>query len=264
MRNQNSSLSRALTLLDAFDKGDGELTLTELAEKAGMPKSTAHRLVGDLVRWRALERTPTGLRLGMRLFELGHLVPGARQLREIALPFLEDLYSTTRKTVNLAVRDGRDVVYVEKLIAPNVPVPHSRAGGRLPLHCTALGKAILAYGPPSLVDEVTAAGLRRLTPKTILDPAVLRADLVTVRKRRIAYDLEESHVGLHCVAAPLFDHTGEVVAALSITGLPSRSTARHLAPAVLTASMALSRQLGAPGKPARHQLLGNGEPRSAG
>lgn len=251
MRNQTSSLSRALTLLDVFDKGDGELTLTELAEKAGMPKSTAHRLVSDLVAWRALERTPTGLRLGMRLFELGHLVPSARHLRESALPYLEDLYSTTRKTVNLAVRDGCDIVYVEKLIAANVPVPHSRAGGRLPLHCTALGKAILAYEPPGLLDEVVEAGLRRLTPKTILDPDALRTELVTVRRRRIAYDLEESHLGLHCVAAPLFDHTGEVVAALSITGLPSRSTARHLAPAVLTASMALSRQLGASGRAAR-------------
>lgn len=253
MRNPTSSLSRALTLLDAFDRGDGELTLTELADKAQMPKSTAHRLVNDLVKWRALERSPGGLRLGMRLFELGHLVPSARDLREIALPYLEDLYVTTRRTVNLAVRDGLDIVYVEKLFAPDVPVPHSRAGGRLPLHCTALGKAMLAYGPPELLDEVVEAGLRRRTVKTNVDPGVLRSELTTVRKRRIAYDLEESHIGLHCVASPLFDGTGDVVAALSVTGLESRSSARHLAPAVLTASLSLSRQLGSsPSAPSPH------------
>ncbi|MBE1488501.1 IclR family transcriptional regulator [Plantactinospora soyae] len=245
MRNQGSSLTRALSLLDAFDKGDGELTLTELADRAGLPKSTAHRLVGDLVRWRALERTPNGLRLGMRLFELGHLVPSPRELRDIALPYLEDLHTTTRKTVNLAVRDGIDIVYVEKLLAPNEPVPHSRAGGRLPMHCTALGKAILAYSTPGLLDEVVAAGLRRMTPKTIQDPKALRAELATVRERRIAYDVEESRIGLHCVAAPLFDRRGEIVAAVSVTGMQSRSTARQLAPAVLTASLSLSRQLGA-------------------
>ncbi|GAA3731230.1 IclR family transcriptional regulator [Plantactinospora mayteni] len=245
MRNSSSSLSRALSLLDAFDKGDGELTLTELADRAGLPKSTAHRLVGDLVRWRALERTPHGLRLGMRLFELGHLVPSPRELRDIALPYLEDLHTTTRKTVNLAVRDGIDIVYVEKLLAPNEPVPHSRAGGRLPMHCTALGKAILAYSPPALLDEVVAAGLRRMTPKTIQDPRALRTELAAVRERRIAYDVEESRIGLHCVAAPLFDRRGEVVAAVSVTGMQSRSTARHLAPAVLTASLSLSRQLSA-------------------
>ncbi|MCI2423203.1 IclR family transcriptional regulator [Saccharopolyspora sp. K220] len=246
MRNQVSSLSRALTLLDAFDKGDGELTLTELADKAGMPKSTAHRLIADLVKWRALERTSNGLRLGMRLFELGHLVPSPRQLRDIALPYLEDLYATTRKTVNLAVRDGMDIVYVEKLVAPNVPVPHSRTGGRLPIHCTALGKAILAFSPATLLDEVITTGLRRLTPKTTMDPKALRAEMVTVRERRIAYDVEESRVGLHCVGAPLFDRHGDVIAAVSVTGLQRRSAARNLAPAVLTASLALSRQLGSP------------------
>ncbi|GHJ40910.1 IclR family transcriptional regulator [Streptomyces sp. TS71-3] len=245
MRNPTSSLIRALTLLDAFDKGDGELTLTELAAKAGLPKSTAHRLVGDLVKWRALERSPGGLRLGMRLFELGHLVPSARNLRDIALPYLEDLYVTTRRTVNLAVRDGMDIVYVEKLFAPDVPVPHSRTGGRLPLHCTALGKAMLAFGPPELVDEVIEAGLRRRTVKTNVDPGVLRSELGTIRKRRIAYDLQESHIGLHCVAAPLFAGGGEAVAAVSVTGLESLRSARHLAPAVLTASLSLSRQLGA-------------------
>ncbi|MFD2416349.1 IclR family transcriptional regulator [Amycolatopsis pigmentata] len=244
MRNQISSLSRALTLLDVFGAGDGELTLTELADRAGMPKSTAHRLVTDLVRWRALERTPSGLRLGMRLFELGHLVPSPRKLRDVALPHLEDLYVTTRNTVNLAVRDGLDVVYVEKFVAPTAPVPHTRTGGRLPMHCTALGKAILAFSPASLLEEVVAAGLRRMTPKTIQDPAVLRAELVTIRSHRVAYDVEESRIGLHCVGAPLFGRRGEVVAAVSVTGLQSRSTARHFAPAVLTASLALSRQLG--------------------
>ncbi|OMQ15835.1 hypothetical protein A7K94_0206710 [Modestobacter sp. VKM Ac-2676] len=243
MRNNASSLARGLSLLDAFGMGDPELTLTEIAERAGMPKSTAHRLVGDLIAWGAIQRTANGLSLGMRLFELGHLVPSPRALREIALPYMEDVHTTTRRTVNLAVLDGLQIVYVEKLTSPEVPVPHSRSGGRLPLHCTGLGKAILAHSPPELLDQVIDAGLRRLTPKTIQDPKALRAELALVRQQGVAYDVEESSLGLHCVAAPLIDRNGVIRAALSVTGLQSRSSARALSPAVLTAARSISRQL---------------------
>jgi DNA-binding IclR family transcriptional regulator len=243
MRTRQSSLLRALHLLDAFHPGVDELTLTELAKLTGVPKTSAHRMVTDLVEWGALERTPTGLRLGLRLFELGHLVPTQRGLRDLALPYLEDLYETTHQTVNLAVRDGHDVVYVEKLVSRGCLVPHSRTGGRLPLHCTALGKAILAFSPPELVEKVIAAGLRPITPKSIVDAARLRDDLVAIRERRIAFDVEESQLGLFCAASPLVTPKRVVVGALSITGMASMSTARRFAPAVLTAALSLSRHL---------------------
>jgi IclR family acetate operon transcriptional repressor len=243
MRNSKSSLLRALDLLDAFRAGADEFTLTELANMTGVPKTTTHRMVADLIEWGALERTPTGLRLGIRLFELGHLVPVQRGLRDVALPYLQDLYETTHQTVNLAVRDGQDVVYVEKLVSRGRLVPHSRAGGRLPLHCTALGKAILAFSPPEVVDEVIAAGLRPITSKSITDAARLHRDLAAIRERRVAFDVEESRLGMFCAASPLVTPKRAVVGAMSITGMDSMSTARRFAPAVLTAALSLSRHL---------------------
>lgn len=240
---EHSSLRRALTLLDAFGATDTELTLGELAVKAGMPKSTAHRLVRHLVGWGGLERTDNGLRLGLRLFELGHMVPTQRKLREIALPYLEDLHEITGKTVNLAVRDGQDIVYVEKMASRGVLIPHSRTGGRLPLHCTALGKAILAFSPNDVLDSVLAAGLHRITPRTLTDPAKLRRDLAITHKRRLAFDLEESQPGVSCTAAPVVARTGEVVAAISVTDMESAAMARGIGPAVLAAAMSLSRQI---------------------
>ncbi|NJC82946.1 IclR family transcriptional regulator [Planosporangium mesophilum] len=245
MRTTQSSLLRALHLLDAFRPGVDELTLGDLARHTGVPKTTAHRMVADLVEWGALERTPTGLRLGMRLFELGHLVPAQRGLRDLALPYLEDLYETTHQTVNLAVRHGNEIVYVEKLVSRGRLVPHSRTGGRLPLHCTALGKAILAFSPPHVVDEVIAAGLRPITSKSITDAARLLSDLAAIRERRVAFDVEESRLGMFCAASPLVNAKRVPVGALSITGMDSMSTARRFAPAVLTAALSLSRRLDA-------------------
>jgi DNA-binding IclR family transcriptional regulator len=245
MRNAKSSLLRALGLLDAFRAGTDELTLTELARLADVPKTTAHRMVADLVEWGALERTETGLRLGIRLFEFGHLVPAQRGLRDLALPYLEDLYETTRQTANLAVRDGHDIVYVEKLVSRGRLVPHSRTGGRLPVHCTALGKAILAFSPAEVVDGVIAAGLRPITSKSITDAPRLHRDLAGIRERRVAFDVEESRLGMFCAASPLVTAGRTVVGALSITGMDSMSTARRFAPAVLTAALSLSRLLDA-------------------
>lgn len=143
--------------------------------------------------------------------------------------------------MNLAVRDGHDVVYVEKLVSRGVRVPHSRTGGRLPLHCTALGKSILAFSPPELIEEVIAAGLRQLTPRTITEPGRLHKDLAAVRERRVAYDAEESRLGMYCAGAPLFNRSGDVVAAISVTGMDGAATARRVAPALLAAALSLTR-----------------------
>jgi IclR family acetate operon transcriptional repressor len=243
MRNSESSLLRGLNLLGAFATGPDELTLTELAHRADVPKSTAHRMVADLLTWGALERTATGLRLGIRMFELGHLVPAQRSLRDLALPYLEDLYESTHQTVNLAVRDGLDIVYVEKLVSRGRLVPHSRTGGRLPVHCTALGKAMLAFSPPEIVDQVITAGLRPITKKSITEAARLHNELTAIRERRVAFDVEESRLGMFCAASPLVSPKRTVVGALSITGMDSMSTARRFASAVLTAALSLSRRL---------------------
>ena len=238
-----SVLGRALTLLTAFRPGDGELTLAELTRRTGIPKPTAHRMLGELAQWNVVERTPRGVRLGMRLFELGQLAPLQRGLREAAAPFLADLFEATHETVHLAVPDGLDVVYVQKLNGRHGPQISTRIGGRMPAYCTGVGKAMLAFGPPERFAAVVAAGLSRRTPRTVVAPGLLAEELARVRERGVSEEHEESTVGIACVAAPVRDGSLHAVAAISITGWANRLDAARLAPAVRTAALGLSRAL---------------------
>jgi IclR family acetate operon transcriptional repressor len=238
-----SSLSRGLSLLDLFSVRDSELSISELARRSGIPKSTTHRLVADLIHWGALEHGASGVKLGVRLFELGHLVPTQRRLRELAIPYAHNLNEVTQLTSNLAIPDGKEIIYVEKVVSRSLQIPHSRTGGRLPLHCTALGKAILAYSDPEFVDTVLGGELEALSPKTITDPRVLRRELVTIRETKVAYDVEESRLGLFCVAAPVFAQQNILVGAISVTGATALTQAQRFAPAVRATAMALSRAL---------------------
>jgi IclR family acetate operon transcriptional repressor len=238
-----SSLSRGLALLELFSVIDSELSISEMARRSGMPKSTTHRLASDLTRWGALERGPKGMRLGVRLFELGHLVPAHRSLRELALPYAHNLNEVTHLTSNLAVRQGKEIIYVEKISSRTLRVPDSRTGGRAALHATALGKAILAFSAPDFVDSVLDGALDPKTAKTITDSGVLRRELSRIRESKVAYDDEESRLGLFCVAAPVFSRNNAVVGAISVTGATALAQAQQFAPAVRTTAMALSRAL---------------------
>ena len=239
----NSVLGRTMALLTAFRAGEEELTLAELARRAGIPKPTAHRLLAELATWNVVERTPGGHRLGMRLFELGQLAPQQRGLREAAAPFLADLFEATHETVHLAVPDGVDVVYVQKLPGRHGPRIDSRIGGRMPAYCTGVGKALLAFGPPERMAEVLAAGLVRRTPRTVVAPGLLRQELDRIRACGVAEEHEESTVGIACTAAPVLDASGRAVAAISITGWANRMDTARPAPAVRTAALGLSRVL---------------------
>lgn len=238
-----SSLRKGLSLLNLLALGEQEMSISEMARRSGIPKSTTHRLVADLVEWGALERGPHGVRLGVRLFELGNLVPAQRQLRELAIPYAHDLNEITHLTSNLAVRDGQDIVYIEKVSSRSLDIPHSRTGGRLPMHCTALGKAILAFSPHDFVESILNGELKALSPRTITDPELLRRDLASVHVTKVAYDVEESQPGLFCVAAPIFARHKVVVGAISVTGATALSQAQRFAPAVRTTAMALTRAL---------------------
>jgi len=262
MPHNSSSLLRGLSVLDTFRAEDIELSLTQIASRGDVPMSTAHRLVRDLVAWGGLVRTPTGLRLGMRLFELGRFVPVQRELADVARPFLNDLFQITRKTVNLAVLDGNEIVYVEKLEAPDTPTV-SRSGERYPLHCTALGKAILAFSLPELVDRTVDAGLTAVTAKSITKEQAFRRELAEVRKTRLGFDREELTLGLFCIGTPVFDGRGALVGALSVSSLESIAGARNLGTTLLTIARALSRDLGespnvtpqSSGQPERNRTL---------
>lgn len=239
----NSVLGRAMTLLTAFRPDEVELSLAELARRTGMAKSTAHRLLRELTSWDLVERTPGGVRLGMRLFELGSQVPRQRGLREAAAPFLADLFEATHETVHLAIPDGIEVVYVQKLESRGGPKVPSRVGGRLPAHCTGVGKAMLAFAPPERLEALLAAGLNRRAPRTVVAPGLLSQELAEIRERGVAMEHEESTVGITCVAAPVLDADGVAVAAVSITGWVNRLDPARFAPAVRTAALGISRVL---------------------
>src|SRR4051794_16757361 len=177
-----TAAGRVLAVLDAFGPAHATLTLSEISRRAGLSLTTTHRLVGELRAWGALERGEDGrYGIGLRLLELGALAPHGLQLRELAVPYLDDLHQVTRANVVLGVRDGADVVYVEALRARGAVRLMSRIGGRWPLHATGTGQVLLAFAGPEVQEEVLGGPLRRFTPHTITDPAVLRRTLAEVR-----------------------------------------------------------------------------------
>lgn len=233
-----------MTLLTAFQTGDTELTLAELSRLTGIAKPTAHRILAELVRWDMVERGPGGFRLGMRLFELGQLAPRQQELREAAAPFLAELFEATRATVHLAVLDGAEVFYVQKLDASRGPKVPSRIGGRMPAHCTGVGKAMLAFSPEDTVRRLMAGGLSRRTPRTVIAPGLLHRELDTIRRRGVAEEHEESAIGIACVAAPVLTADGIAVAAVSVTGRINGLDTKRFTSAVRAAALGIK---GSPG-----------------
>jgi DNA-binding IclR family transcriptional regulator len=241
-----SVLERAVRILGAYGPADRTLTLAEMTRRTGIPKPTVHRLAGELLELGLLEGEGGVYRLGMRMFELGQLVPLQRDLRDAALPFMQDLFEATHETVHLAVLDGTDVLYIDKIAGHRRVAVGSRVGGRLPAHCTAVGKAILAVSPPAVLDALLAAGLVRRTAFTIAAPKVLRRHLATVARVGVAYEREESDLGVTCAASPVHGFGHHVVAAISITGPVGRLQPERYASTVRLAALALSRRLGSP------------------
>jgi DNA-binding IclR family transcriptional regulator len=239
-----STVARALGVLAVFSAGHLELTLSEIARRADLPLTTTHRIVGELTRWGALERTGRGgYQVGLRLWEVGALAPRGHGLREAAMPFLEDLYEATRQNVQLAVLDGTEVVYVERIASRHAVAVITRPGSRLPLHATGVGLVLLAFADPALQERVLAAPMRRFTPKTITSPAELRRMLADVRRRRIAVSDEQITLDALSVAAPIEGPDGAVTAALSVV-VPSEHPAQEYVPAVRAAARGISRGLG--------------------
>jgi DNA-binding IclR family transcriptional regulator len=206
--------SKVLAILGAFDSGHPQLTLTELAGRSGVPLSTVHRLVGELEEWQALSRAPDGrLRVGLRLWELGQLAPS--RLQDLAHPWLQELFASTGENVHLAVRDGMEVLYVDKVAGRRAVPIVSRTGGRLPMHPTGVGKALLAFEPDWFVRSYLARQLERPTPHTITEPGRLARELATVRAQGYALTYEEMTLGSCSAAAPVLVD-GRAMAALGI------------------------------------------------
>ncbi|WP_216896879.1 IclR family transcriptional regulator [Nocardia alni] len=211
----NSVLGKIQLILDAFEPGDEPLSLTELSHRTGVAKSTMHRLTRDLVRWSVLERRGAHYRLGIRLFELGQRVSSRSILRDAARPHLRDLHRITGETVQLAVLDGLAVLCLDTA-SGQVP---ARAGvaARMPVHCTASGRTLLAFGSPWLLDEVLTLPMTRCTPRTVTAAGALTRELTRVRKSGYAVEYEQTRLGYLSVAIPLRGVTGATVGALSVT-----------------------------------------------
>jgi DNA-binding IclR family transcriptional regulator len=238
-----SVASRLLALLGAFDDEHRTLTLTALARRSDLPLATAHRLVGELVEWGALARTPAGdYVVGRRLWDLGLLAPVQSGLREIASPFLHDIYAATLATVHLAVRDGIEVLYVDRLRGhASVPVV-STIGSRLPLHTTGVGKVLLAYAPEEVRREAFDH-LTRVTPYSIVQPGRLNEELQRVRRDGFAQTHEEMSLGACSVAVAIRAPDGAVVAALGIVVASLKRDRPRLVAALQVAAQGISRNI---------------------
>lgn len=209
-------LGRIATIMNAFKGSQRVLSLSELSSRTGLPKSTLHRLGDQLCSVGWLERYPGGYRIGIGLFELGNLAVEGTRLHSAALPHLRALAAKTGMGVQLAILDGSDVVYLDRIEPANFKLP-TRRGGRNPAYCTGLGKAMIAYDEAA-VDAVLRSDMPRRTQQTITESAVLRAELKRVRDAGVAFDRGEAHDGLVCVAAPI-RQSGRAIAAVSVTGL---------------------------------------------
>lgn len=244
-RDGRTAVDKALSLLLSFGlEGCDGLGVSELARRADMSKSTAFRLLGMLQRNGVVERIGSSYRLGGQLHDLGQQVytPQHGRIRDIATPFLIELYELTHQTAHLAVLHGTDVLYLSKLYGPRTVSPPSRVGGRAPAHCTAGGKILLAYGDETSVYD---RPLVRRTPRSIADPVLLRRHLAAVREQGVAFDDEEARPGLRCVAAPIFTSPGQPVAALSVCAPTSRFDAPAHTAAVRRIAHSISRALAA-------------------
>ena len=236
-------ISRTVALLTAFDESHPRLTLTELARRADLPLATTHRMTGELTSLGLLARGPSGeYVVGRRLWHIGLLAPMQTGLREVAAPFLQDLYAGTLATIHLAVRDATRVLYLERLSGQrSVPVV-SRTGSRLALHATGVGKVLLAYAPPDVQRKVLSS-LRRITPYTITQPARLRAQLDRVLADGYATTADEMTLGACSVAVPI-RRGDDVVAALGIVVPSLRRDKGRLVSALTVAAHGIGRSLG--------------------
>lgn len=240
-----SAPDRLLAVLAAFDHRHPALSLTGISRRAGLTLTTAHRLVGALTDWGALERDADGVyHVGLRLWEIAALAPRGLALRQIALPYLEDLYEATHENVQMAVRDGAQVVYIEWISGRSAVGVRTQVGARWPLHATGVGLALLAHGDSTSQEAYCSGPLAAFTPHTLTDGARLRRALAEVRRTGVAVSSRQVTDDALSVAAPVRGAGGAVVAAVSVVVPEHDAQVPALIPAVRLAARGISRALG--------------------
>jgi DNA-binding IclR family transcriptional regulator len=242
-----SVTGKVAAILEAFAADRGELSLAELCRRTGLPSSTAHRLARELLAHGILERSAGGgYQVGIRLWEISARSPRGTGLRDVAMPFLQDLYEATQQHVQLAVLDGDDALLVEKISGRRAVPTIGRAGGRLPLHASGVGKAILAHADRQVQERILAGPLPRFTPRTLTSGSELRAVLAQIRREQTAYCHEELTAGAVSCAAPVLCRDPLIVAAVSVV-VTVATDVTMLAAAVRTAANGIARELRATG-----------------
>ena len=243
--------AKALELLSVFSFRESRLSLADLANRTGIPRATAFRLLSTLEQSGFLDKVHGAYQLGIKCFVLGNIVAGGLDLRETARPHLAALRETTRETTQIAILDHWQVVYLERMLSPlSVGYMRSRAGAILPAYCTGLGKTLLAFRPAADVQKWAATQkFAALTPRTITSAKRLLKDLAVIRERGYGLDEEEREKGVSCIAAPICNHNGDVVAAISVAGpterMPRDLVDSEMTAAVVAAARAISIDLGA-------------------
>ncbi|MFI6896854.1 IclR family transcriptional regulator [Streptomyces sp. NPDC050256] len=237
-------IGRALQILGAFNADHAHLSLSDLARRARLPVSTVHRMLGELLAWGALERDAQGrYRVGLRLWEVGSLAPRSQGIRELALPHLHDLSSLTRENVQLAVRDGSEVVLVERIGADGAVPTLTRVGGRLAITATGAGLVLLAHAPAMVQDQALTQPIHRHTPFTLTDDGQLRRVLAQIRVGGYAVSDRQLSAATLSVAAPITRADGEVEAAVSVVVRHGTAHVGPLADLVRSAGRAISRAI---------------------
>lgn len=215
------SVDRALVIIEVLQAHPRGLGVTELANHLDVAKSTIHRLLMSLMQKGFVKREEDSEKyvLGLKLIELGETVSDRLDIRKIASPILQKLAEVTGETVHLVIMDHLEVVYIDKTESAATIRMFSRVGKRAPMHCTGVGKAILAYLPEDKLDQVLdEKPMKKFTETTITNKQEMREHLKLIRKRGYSIDNEEHEEGIKCAASPIFDHNGNVVAGLSVAG----------------------------------------------
>ena len=218
-------IERMFTLIDVLASREEAMTLKDISDKAGLHPSTAHRILNDLVLGRFADRPQAGsYRLGMRLLELGNLVKGRLNVRDAAIAPMRELHKLTQQPVNLSMRQGDEIIYVERAYSERSGMQVVRAiGGRAPLHLTSVGKLFLAADDPQRIRAYASrTGLQGHTKNSITELATLERELSRVRQYGQASDNEELELGVRCMAAGIYDDQNKLIAGLSISSPSSR------------------------------------------
>lgn len=218
-------IERMFNLLEVLASREESVSLKDISEKTGLHPSTAHRILNDLAIGRFVDRPEPGTyRLGMRLLELGNLVKDRLSVRDTALGPMRELHKQIQQPVNLSMRQGDEIVYVERAYSERSGMQVVRAiGGRAPLHLTSVGKLFLAADEPQRVRAyATRTGLMGNTPNSLTQLSALERELVQCRQSGVARDNEELEMGVRCIAAGIYDDQGKLVAGLSISAPSDR------------------------------------------